>query len=127
MTKPRSTSGAALPRESIAPRRRAPPPPPRNAPASGFVRTAPKATPRPSPPPLPLASFDDVDTSVLTLSPELLASLRRIAPRTSRSSKRVYLGICGVIAAALLISGQPSAREFVSSRWHAAWAGRASH
>lgn len=64
-------------------------------------------------------SEDELDTSVLTLSPEFLAAIRGIAPRKRRTAPLVAVLV--LVAAAAAIAWHRPAREtfvsFVAQRW----------
>jgi hypothetical protein len=59
----------------------------------------------------------DVDTAVLRLSPELLAALRRIAPKQRRSKARYILALA-LIGAAVSGSRIQPLRDYLLARWH---------
>ena len=101
-----------------------PPPPPR-APAMAPVPAA--AVPAMAPVPamaavresMPsLIPLDDAaDTGLLTLSPEFLDALRKVAPKRRRVKIRYVVGL-GLAVVAVVLAADASMRDFVAARWH---------
>ncbi|HEX7671561.1 MAG TPA: hypothetical protein VF395_18335 [Polyangiaceae bacterium] len=58
----------------------------------------------------------DVDTAVLTLSPEFLRQLRSIAPRRRRSLIPYVLAL-SLVTFAAAVGGNRQMREFIAERW----------
>jgi hypothetical protein len=65
-----------------------------------------------------LIPLDDTsDTGLMTLSPEFLDALRRIAPKRRRMKIRYVVGL-GLVAVAVVLAADASMRDFVAARWH---------
>jgi hypothetical protein len=60
---------------------------------------------------------DAADTGLLTLSPEFLDALRKVAPKRRRMKIRYVVGL-GLAAVAVVLAADASMREFVAARWH---------
>jgi hypothetical protein len=100
------------------------PPPPR---APAMVAPVPANAPATAPGPamaavresMPsLIPLDDAaDTGLLTLSPEFLDALRKVAPKRRRVKIRYVVGL-GLAVVAVVLAADASMRDFVAARWH---------
>jgi hypothetical protein len=60
---------------------------------------------------------DTADTGLMTLSPEFLDALRRVAPKRRRMKIRYVVGL-GLAVVAIVLAADASMRDFVAARWH---------
>jgi hypothetical protein len=63
------------------------------------------------------SAAEEIDTAVLSLSPDLLRSLRAIAPKKRRSAIP-YVFFLAVATVAVSVAGPRSTRELITERWH---------
>lgn len=81
----------------------------REPPRSGTRRRSPVNTDFSDP------SYDDVDTTTLMLSPELLRALQNLAPK-QRPSRLPYVFVAALLIVAAVVGVSRPAREFVVAR-----------
>jgi hypothetical protein len=65
------------------------------------------------------ATTENVDTALLTLSPEFLAALRRVAPKKRRVKIQHVVGLA-FLAMMVVLGADKAARELIAARWRRA-------